>query len=94
MSSLKLEQHLEGETTIVTLDGDLAAEYVKLVESVLQEILANKTKLVLRLRDVQTIAPSGLEWLQRLVDPGIVLRGSDLYMEHIIERMRTKGTAR
>ena len=93
MSSLKLEQqHLDGKIIIVTLDGDLAGEYVKLVECVLQGILAYRTRLVLYLSDVQTIAPSGLQLLQRLVGKGVVLRGSGLCTQHLIERMMTDGT--
>jgi hypothetical protein len=91
MSSFKLEQQVEGENTIVTLDGDLTGEYVKLVESYLQRLLSTETNLILKLRGIQTITFPAMELLQRLADKGVVLLGSGLYTEHIIERITARG---
>lgn len=90
MRSFKLEQQAEGDNTVVVLEGELIGEYVDLAKSYLEQFLSAPSRLVLKLRDVNSIGPPGLELLQMLADRGVVIVGAGIYTEYVVEKIASR----
>ena len=72
----------------VTVDGDLAGEYVEAVETCAVQALAQGKPVHLFLRDVATIDARGRDVLSRLASVGVRLRATGVYCSYVVSRIR------
>ena len=93
MSTFKLEQSLDGEKTVIIFEGELAGEYVPVVEAYMKDLLTRYSPLVFRLLDVSIIDQTGLNLLQFFVDRGVSLQGSGVYTSFILGRIKKQSPA-
>lgn len=93
MSTFKLEQGRDRGKTVITLEGELAGEYVPVVEANMRNLLTGHAPLVFRLLNVSVIDQAGMNLLQFFVDHGVLLQGSGVYTSFILDRIKKQSPA-
>ena len=88
MRLFRLEKCQDKGKTVITLEGELAGEYVPVVEGYMKNLLSGPAPLVVRLRDVSFIDQAGFNLLKCFVDHGVVLQGSGVYTSFLLSRLR------
>jgi hypothetical protein len=77
----------EPKLITITVDGELAGEYVDAVETCAMQSLAQRKPTHLFLRDVFTIDESGRALLARLAAKGVRLRATGVYCSYIVAQI-------
>ena len=67
---------------MVTIDGQLQGDYVRVVEDCCSQALNGGRRLRIFLRDVSAIDDAGRSLLRRLASQGARLHGSGVYLSH------------
>ncbi|HVN80540.1 MAG TPA: hypothetical protein VMW38_16205 [Terriglobia bacterium] len=93
MRLFRLEKCQDKGKTIITLEGELAGEYVPVVEGYMKNLLSVQAPLVVRLLDVNFIDQAGIDLLKCFVDHGVALQGSGVYTSFILSRLRKLSPA-
>ena len=93
MRLFRLEKCQDKGKTVITLEGELAGEYVPVVEGYMKNLLTGQAPLVVRLVDVNFIDQAGINLLKCFVDHGVVLQGSGVYTSFILSRLRKLSPA-
>jgi hypothetical protein len=93
MSTFKLEKRRDRGRTVINLEGELAGEYVPVVEAYVRDLLADHAPLVFRLLNVSVIDQAGLKLLQFFVDHGVSLQGSGVYTRFMLNRIKKQSSA-
>ena len=78
---------------IVTVDGQLVGESIRVVETCCNEAKSDGKPVELFLRDVMTVDQAGRMLLNRLARRGVRLAGSGVYTSYLIECLNANGTA-
>jgi len=91
MSIFKLEQGSNRGRTVITLEGELAGEYVAVVEAYVRNLLPGHVPLVLNLQNVGIIDQAGLNLLQLLADNGVQLQGAGVYTRFVLEWIKRQS---
>jgi len=79
------------ERTRLTIDGDISAECIDVVEKCCQEAMAEGKPVDLFLRDVITVDESGRDLLCRLAAKGISLFANGVYASHLVDTANQSG---
>ena len=93
MRLFRLEKCQDQGKTVITLEGELAGEYVPVVEGYMKHLLGSPAPLVVRLRDVNFIDPAGIHLLKSFVDQGVTLLGSGVYTSFLLARLKKLSPA-
>jgi len=93
MRLFRLEKGQDQGKTVITLEGELAGEYVAVVEGYMKNLLSGPAPLVVRLLDVNFIDPAGIHLLKGFVDHGVALQGSGVYTSFILSRLKKLSPA-
>ena len=93
MRLFRLEKGQDQGKTVITLEGELAGEYVPVVEGYMKNLLGGPAPLVVRLRNVNFIDPAGIHLLKGFVDHGVSLQGSGIYTSFILARLKKPSPA-
>jgi hypothetical protein len=83
-----LDKTVGREQISVTIDGQLSADCVDLVETCCDEALADGKEIDLVLRDVRSVDETGRGLLRRLAAKGVHLVGNGVYTSYLIESLR------
>lgn len=73
---------------MVTIDGQLLAEFVGIAENCCREALASGQPVCVSLRDVTGIDDAGRDLLCRLAERGVRLRASGIYTSHLVRMLQ------
>lgn len=84
----RLDKTVGREQISVTIDGQLSADCVDLVETCCDEALADGKEIDLVLRDVRSVDETGRGLLRRLAAKGVHLVGNGVYTSYLIESLR------
>jgi ABC-type transporter Mla MlaB component len=90
MRTFKLEQGRDKGKIVITLEGELAGEYVPVVEAYMKNLLATHSPLVFRMQNISVIDQAGLNLLQFFVDHGVLFQGSDVSTSFRLDRTRCR----
>lgn len=93
MRIFRLEKHQDEGKTVITLEGELAGEYVPVVEGYMKNLLSGQAPLVVRLLDVSVIDQAGINLLKCFVDHGVALQGSGVYTSFLLSRLKKPSPA-
>ena len=93
MRLFRLEKCQDKGKTVITLEGELAGEYVPVVEGYMKNLLAGPAPLVVRLLDVSVIDQAGINLLKCFVDHGVALQGSGVYTSFLLSRLKKPSPA-
>jgi hypothetical protein len=80
----RLSKTEEDGATVFTVDGQLATEYIDVVEESCSSAAARGKRVRLHLRDVSAIDEAGHSLLRRLAKSGIEIRASGIYTSYIV----------
>jgi len=75
----------ERSCTVVTVDGQLSADSVAVVENCCNQAEANGKPVQLYLRDVTTVDQAGRNLLSRLAGKGISLAATGVYTSYLVQ---------
>jgi len=75
----------------VTIDGQLSADCVAVIETCCDEALADGKRIELVLRDVRNVDEAGLALLRRLEAKGVHLIGTGVYTSYLVESLKPAG---
>jgi hypothetical protein len=78
--------------TLITVDGELAAESIEAVEGCCNEVLSAGHRAYLFLRDVSLIDLPGRALLARLSAKGVGLLATGIYTEYVVGGLRGSVT--
>lgn len=84
----------EPDAITLTVDGQLAGEYVEAIETSTQEAIGEKKLVRLVLRDVSHIDERGRTLLAQWAAKGVQLSASGLYSSYIVDEIRQGLTRR
>ena len=87
----RLNKTDEEGATVFTVDGQLATEYVHIVEESCDSAVTKGKRVRLQLRDVSSIDEAGHALLRRLAQKGIAIRGSGIYTSYIIQDLNAEN---
>jgi hypothetical protein len=93
MRLFKLEKSQDKGKTVITVEGELAGEYVPVVEGYMKNLLAGPAPLVVRLLDINFIDQAGIDLLKCFVDRGVALQCSGVYTSFILSRLKKLSPA-
>ena len=74
--------------TVLSIDGELKAECVAVVEECCSQALADGHPVCLFLRDVSTMDQAGQDFLGRVAAQGVRLQASGVYMSHLVKTLQ------
>lgn len=77
----------------ICVDGEIAGEYVDVVESFVRQASGRAAAIHLYLRDVTAIDGRGRELLDRLASRGIRLRANGVYWSYVIAEINHRHSA-
>jgi hypothetical protein len=77
----------EPKLITITVDGELAGEYVDAVETCVKQALARPSPTTLYLREVFRIDEKGRGLLARLAARGVRLRADGVYSSYVVARI-------
>lgn len=83
----------EPSRTIVTIDGQLSADSIAVVETCCSQAESNEKPVHLFLRDVTTVDHAGQMLLRRLAQKGIHLLASGVYTSYLVQALSPADTA-
>jgi len=86
----KTEERLR---TVVTIDGQLTADSVAVVENCCSHPEASQKPICLFLRDVTTVDQSGTILLRRLAARGIRLRANGIFTSYLVRNLESGNGA-
>ena len=75
----------EESGTTITIDGQLSADSIAVVETCCKQAKANGTPVYLFLRDVTIVDHAGEMLLSRLAAKGIVLAARGVYTSYLVQ---------
>lgn len=81
----------EPKLITITVDGELAGEYVDAVENCVKQALANQRPVQLFLREVAAIGESGRSMPGRVAAKGVRLRAEGVYCSYVVARIRASA---
>jgi len=84
----------EPSRTIITIDGQLAGESVKVVEICCEKALSKGKPVHFFLRDVLTVDQGGRALLCRLAAKGVRLLARGVYTSYLVRALKPGGTER
>ena len=74
----------EPDASTVTVDGEVAAEYVEAIDTCVKQAIGRGRPVHLFLRDVSSIDESGRGLLGRLAASGVHLSANGVYSSYIV----------
>lgn len=77
--------------TVVTVDGQLSGEYVRVAEECLLQALAAGRPVSVFLRNVSAVDEAGRALLCRLASQGVSLHASGVYTSYLVKAFRCTG---
>ena len=87
----RLNKTDEDGATVFTVDGQLATEYVNIVEESCDSAVTKGERVRLQLRDVSSIDEAGHCLLHRLAQKGVAIRGSGIYTSYIVQDLNAEN---
>lgn len=72
---------------MITIEGSLGRDKVRLVEGCCRESLATSEKLTIFLQGIESVDRAGKDLLQRLVSAGVELRGIGIYERYLVRQI-------
>lgn len=84
----RLNKTVAGTGINVTIDGQLSADCIDLVETCCDEALADGKEIDLVLRDVRSVDEAGCGLLRRLAAKGVHLIGNGVYTSYLVQSLR------
>jgi hypothetical protein len=88
MKMIRIMTATEPKLITITVDGELAGEYVDAVENCVKQALTKQRPVQLFLRDVAAIDESGRSMLSRVAARGVGLRAHGVYCSYVVARIR------
>jgi ABC-type transporter Mla MlaB component len=88
---IRVTKSEERERTIITLEGQLSADYVEAVEICCNQAVSKGKPIDVFLHDVLTIDKSGRALLARLAAQGIRLLATGIYTSYIVRSLMPIG---
>lgn len=79
--------------TVFTVDGQLATEYINVVEESCSSAAGEGKRVSLHLRDVSAIDEAGHCLLRRLAQKGVEIRGSGIYTSYLVQDLNAVNPA-
>jgi hypothetical protein len=79
--------------TVFTVDGQLATEYINVVEESCSSAAGKGKRVSLHLRDVSAIDEAGHCLLRRLAQKGIEIRASGIYTSYLVQDLNAANPA-
>lgn len=77
----------ERSRTVVTIDGQLSAECITVVETCCSQAESNRKPVYVFLRDVTTVDQAGTMLLRRLAAKGIRLLARGIYTSYLVQTL-------
>jgi hypothetical protein len=74
----------EEGATVLTVDGQLAREYINFVEESCNSAATKGKRVQLHLRDISAIDDAGRSLLHRLAHKGVEIRASGIYTSYVV----------
>ena len=79
----------ELESTTITVDGNLAGDYVDAVRTCCQQAISKGKPVRLYLRDVSLIDERGRTLLRELVKAGVGLKARGIYSSYVVDEIQS-----
>ena len=79
---MKTEQR---SCTVVTIDGQLSADCITVVETCCSEAASDGKSVHLHLRDITAVDEAGKDLLRRLLANGVCLVASGVYTSYLVQ---------
>src|ERR1017187_1950621 len=79
----------ELESTTITVDGNLAGDYVDAVRTCCQQAISRGKPVRLYLRDVSLIDERGRTLLRELVKAGVGLKARGIYSSYVVDEIQS-----
>ena len=76
--------------TVFTVDGEVATEYINLVEEFCDSAALLGKRVRLHLRDISAIDETGRCLLRRLAQKGIEIRASGIYTSYLVQDLNAR----
>jgi hypothetical protein len=89
---IRVTKSEEGERTIITIEGQLSADYIEVVEICCRQAATKGKPIDVFLHNGLTIDESGRALLTRLAAAGISLRASGIYTSHVVQGLMSAGS--
>lgn len=83
----RLSKTDEDGATVFTVDGQLAAEYINVVEESCNSAATKGERVHLHIRGVSAIDEAGCSLLRRLAQKGVEIRASGIYTSYIVQAL-------
>lgn len=80
----RVSKDVEVSRTVVTIDGELSGDSLKVVEACCDQAISLGKPVHLYLRDVSTVDPEGRTLLCRLAARGVHLLASGVYNSYLV----------
>ena len=80
-------------TTTVTVDGEVAAEYVEAIDTCVKQAIGKGRPVHLFLRDVSKIDETGQALLEQLAANGVHLSANGVYIAYIVAEISRSAAA-
>jgi len=71
-------------TTTMKIEGRIVSDWISVVETECQNLLAQGKTIFLDLSDVNFVGAEGVAMIRRLLDQGCVLAGCPLFIHHVL----------
>jgi hypothetical protein len=88
---IRVSKAEERSHTMVTIDGQLSADYIGVVETCCDQAMATGKPVHLLLRDVSTIDQAGRALLCRLAAKGVGLLAIGVYISNLVQSISPAG---
>jgi ABC-type transporter Mla MlaB component len=89
----RLDETADDGKVNLTIDGELSADCVELLETRCEAAVANGEPINLILRDVPIVDEAGRALLRRLAAKGVRLLGNGVYVSYLVESVKSAGNA-
>jgi ABC-type transporter Mla MlaB component len=83
----RLSQAEQQSRTVVTIEGQLASDYIEVVETCCDQAIATGKAVDLFLRDVTTVDQGGCALLRRLAAKGVRLLANGVYTSYLVRTL-------
>jgi hypothetical protein len=90
---IRVNKAEERSYMMVTIDGQLSADYIEVVEDCCDQAISTGKPVHLFLRDVAMIDQAGRALLSRLAAKGVHLLAIGVYTSHLVQALSPAGAA-
>ena len=87
---IRVSKKEEDTRTVVTVDGQVSADCLELLEACCNQAMAAAKPVCLFLRDVPIVDRSGYVLLKRLAERGVAVTANGIYTSYIVQTLQPR----